>query len=322
MNRGGLELGGVICILRAAARRPNGVRQICNLLYRRFSTCRRQDSERPADWRLPKRTDADWKSAIRQTASLRYRTQAWSLCKPLTSRVSRRWSKALLLLSLGLSATALGAGESWPEALERMPLGSHAGELNRTNCVNIMLHAFQSNAVVKALIFMPGATDEFYMFRRARAVLTNDSPTLLDAVRALTNQTLIRATFKSPLMLLHTDEDPLEPDIVVQDQPTVERLRTTAFLPRLQCDDRDWDVVQPILKWKLKMDIRPWKNSADSWHFYRHSFVEAGVTEWEALETAALAGKSRFTVRRKQVVFEPDPRQRARPRFESNHAGH
>ena len=197
-----------------------------------------------------------------------------------------------------------------------MPLNAPVAQLNRTNCVQLMLGAFQSNAVVKALIFMPGATDEFYMFRRAQAELTNASPTLLDAVRALTNQTLIRATFRAPLLLLHTDEDPLEPDIVVQDQPTAEKLRQAAFLPRLFCYDRDWDYVQPALKWNLKVDIRPWKNSTDSWHFYRHSFVASGLTGWEALETAALAGKSRFTVRRKQVVFEPDPRQRATPRFE------
>ncbi len=45
-----------------------------------------------------------------------------------------------------------------------MPLGTNVTELNRTNCVGIMLRAFQSNNVVKALIFMPGATDEFYFF--------------------------------------------------------------------------------------------------------------------------------------------------------------
>jgi hypothetical protein len=190
-----------------------------------------------------------------------------------------------------------------------MPLGARVTQLNRTNCVAVMLRAFQSNDVVKALIFMPGATDEFYMFRRAKAELTNASPTLLDALRVLTNQTLIRTTFKPPLLLLHTDEDLLEPDIVIQDQPTAEKLKRAAFLPRLLCDDRDWDFVQPLLKWRLKLDFRPWKSSTDSWHFYRHSFVECGLTGWEALETAALAGKSRFTVRRKQVVFEPDSRE-------------
>lgn len=224
--------------------------------------------------------------------------------------------KVLLWLLFCLSALASDAGESWPGALTRMPLSARVAQLNRTNCVGIMLHAFQSNEVVKALIFMPGATDEFYMFRRAKADLTNASPTLLDALSALTNQTLIRATFRPPLLLLHTDEDSLDPDITILDQATAERLKRSVFLPRLLCDDRDWDVVQPLLKWKLKLDIRPWKSSTESWHFYRHSFACFGLTGWEALETAALAGKSRFTVKRKQVVFEPDPRERVTPRFE------
>src|SRR5450631_2184745 len=85
--------------------------------------------------------------------------------------------------------------ETWQDVLGRMPLGTNVAELNRTNCVKIMLPALQSNDVVKALIFMPGATDEFYFHRRGTASLTNASPTLLDAVSALTNQTLIRATF-------------------------------------------------------------------------------------------------------------------------------
>lgn len=222
----------------------------------------------------------------------------------------------LLSLSFCLSTFVSRASESWPGVLARMPLSPRVTQLNRTNCVGIMLHAFQSNEVVKALILMPGATDEFYMFRRAKAELTNASPTLLDALAALTNQTLIRATFQSPLLLLHTDEDSLEPDTIIQDQATAERLKHAVFLPRLLCDDRDWDVVQPLLKWSLKLDIRPWKSSTDSWHFYRHSFACFGLTGWEALETAALAGKSRFTVKRKQVVFEPDPRERVTPRFE------
>ena len=63
------------------------------------------------------------------------------------------------------------AGEPWQEALARMPLGAGATELGRTNCVPLMLDAFQSNGVVKALIFMPGATDELLFFpARARNV--------------------------------------------------------------------------------------------------------------------------------------------------------
>ena len=45
-----------------------------------------------------------------------------------------------------------------------MPLTERVTELERHNVVRIMLNSFQSNAAVQALIFMPGATDEFYFF--------------------------------------------------------------------------------------------------------------------------------------------------------------
>lgn len=220
------------------------------------------------------------------------------------------------VILLGVGVTVSEAAEPWVDALAQMPFRKGAAELNQTNCVALVIEAFRSNAVVKALIFMPGATDEFYMFRRAKARLTNPSPSLMDAVSALTNQTLIRATFKAPFLLLHTAEDPLEPDIVIQDPATADRLKASPFRAELRCDDRDWDYLQPVLRWRLKMDVRPWRFSADSWHFYRHSFAADGLSCWEALETAAFAGKSRFTVKRKQVVFEPDPRVLETPRFD------
>jgi hypothetical protein len=223
---------------------------------------------------------------------------------------------AVLFPFLGLCGShfASHAADSWPAALAAMPLNSAVRQLNRTNCVELMLRAFQSNAVVKALIFMPGATDEFYMFRRARATLTNAAPSLIDAVAALTNQTLIRATFQPPVLLLHTHEDPLEPNITVQDQSSADKLRQTRMVPHMVCNDRDWDYLQPLLRGSIHLDLRPWRGSYDSWHFYRHSFAAWGLTGWEALETAALAGKSRFTVQRKRVVFEVDPRVRVTPK--------
>ena len=108
-------------------------------------------------------------------------------------------TRCILCLAVCLLQSALSAAETWQDALARMPLGHKVTELNRTNCADVFLGAFQSNNVVKALVFMPGATDEFYFFRRARADLTNSPASLLDAVSALTNQTQIRATFRPPL---------------------------------------------------------------------------------------------------------------------------
>ena len=195
----------------------------------------------------------------------------------------------------GTNVTAL-AQETWQSALSRMPLGANAAELNRTNCVSLMLNSFQSNAAVKALIFMPGATDELYFFRRAHAKLTNVHPSLLDAVVALTDQTYIRATFRPPLLLLHTSEDPLDAIAIVKNKSTAAKLHRNVIPDRVVFDDASWDEVRAALSKKLSVGLRPFSNAPDSWHFYRHNLAVCGVTEWEMLETIAMADKTKFTV--------------------------
>lgn len=205
--------------------------------------------------------------------------------------------------------------EPWQFALDSMPLG-RVTELNRTNCVKLMLNGFQSNGVVKALIFMPGATDEFYFFRRAHAVLTNSYPSLLDAVTALTNQTLIRATFHPPMLILHTEEDPLDGQAVVKDLPTAERIRQRQFVNHGLYNDRDWDFLLPILRRKLHVSLSPSRYRMASWHFYRHSFAAWGLNGWEALEAVALAGKTKFTVDKKHITFIGDERVLSTPKID------
>ena len=219
-------------------------------------------------------------------------------------------TRSLLCLSFCLAQVTLSASEAWQAALGRMPLGTNVTQLDRNNCVGILLRAFQSNEVVKALIFMPGATDEFYFFRRARADLTNSPASLFDAVNALTNQTLIRATFRPPLLLLHTGEDLLEPVLKIEHQPTAEKLRQARFVAHALYDDRDWDSLWPVLKKSFRTGLHPWPRLTASWHFYRHSFAAWNLTAWEGLEATALAGQTTVTVRRKKVVFELDMRPR------------
>jgi hypothetical protein len=225
-------------------------------------------------------------------------------------------NRRLLCLSVCLLQFALHAADTWPDALSRMPLGTNVTQLDRTNCIGIMLGAFQSNDVVKALVFMPGATDEFYFFRRAHAGLTNSSASLLDAVSALTNQTLIRATFRPPLLLLHTAEDILEPEIKVEHQPTADKLRQARFVPHALYNDRDYDYLRPVLKSSLRVDLLPWPRTRHSWHFYRHSYAAWNLNGWEALEATALAGQTSITVRKKQLVFELDIRPRTAPKMD------
>jgi hypothetical protein len=215
-------------------------------------------------------------------------------------------ARSLILLAW-LATTAL-ADESWQSALGEMPLAANVAELNRTNCVPLMLNAFQSNGVVKALIFMPGATDEFYFFRRAHAALTNSNPSLLDAVTALTNQTYIQATFQPPLLLLHTTEDALDGFASVKNESTAAKLRQRLEPDRVIFNDADWNNLRSVLNKRLSVGLRPWPDEPETWHFYRHSFAACGVTQWELLETIALSGKTTFTVNWLTAKFQPDTR--------------
>ncbi|MEO6183824.1 MAG: hypothetical protein ABIP71_12130, partial [Verrucomicrobiota bacterium] len=170
----------------------------------------------------------------------------------------------------------------------------------------------------KALIFMPGATDEFYFFNRGKARLTNSFPTLLDAVTALTNQTLIRVTFRDPFILLHSTEDSLEPLSKIEHEPTAQRIRKKKFVQHALYNDRDWDFILPKLSFYLDTKMLPGSLSHDSHHFYRHSFAAHNLGGWEILEAMAFAGKTQFTVQKKKVLFEGDQRFRAKPKVPEN----
>jgi hypothetical protein len=225
----------------------------------------------------------------------------------------RRAVFTFLVFAGGLLALAVGAQPSWQEAFAKMPLAENVPELDRHNCVRVVLNSFQSNAAVRALIFLPGATDEFYFFRRAHARLTNAAPTLLDAISALTNQTNLRATVNPPFLLLHTAEDPLEPIAVIEDQRTAERIRRRHFEKHTVFDDLGWDHFAPILAFDLNTHITPRTGSHGSYHFFRHSFAEFDLNGWDALRAAALADKTGFTVKKRWIVFHGDPRYMGKP---------
>jgi len=222
----------------------------------------------------------------------------------------------VLLVALFVAIVGQINAETWSDALAKMPLGQAVGELNRTNCVRLLLDAFQSNATVRAFIFTPGATDELYFFKRVCVPLTNASPTLLDAVAALTNQSPLRAAFRPPFFLLYSNEDVLDLIITNRHEPTVEKLKQRKSILYLRFDDRDWDQVRPVIIKQLGVDLKPWPKSRDSWHFYRHSFAGWNLTPWEAAQATALAGKTLFTVSRGRLTYELDPRFGALPKLE------
>jgi hypothetical protein len=208
-----------------------------------------------------------------------------------------------------------GEGGDWRKALSQMPLGASVTELDRTNCIPIMLNAFQSNDVVKALIFMPGATDEICFFRRAHAKLSGANPSLADAIAALTSQTYIRADFHPPFLLLHTTEDPLEPIAIVRNKATAAKLQTRMVPDRLVFNDCEWDNLRAALKKKLTVNLRPFSNSPDSWHFYRNTFAACGLTQWQLLEAIAMSGQTTLTVHWLTADFQLDTRAGPTPGF-------
>lgn len=225
---------------------------------------------------------------------------------------------AFFFLVLLTSPFSLFAMEPWQKALSKMPLRAGVTQLSKTNAVEVMLEAFQENDAAKALILMPGATDEFYFFNRGNATITNTSPTLLDAVNALTNQTLIQVTFHAPFILLHSAEDPLEPLYKIEDEKTFERIRKKKFTPDVLYQDRDWDSILPTLEFHLNTKVVPELHSYHSNHFYRNSFAAHNLDGFEILEALAFAGKTQFTIEKKKVLFEGDKRFRARPKVPEN----
>ena len=222
-----------------------------------------------------------------------------------------------LLLSLLLTCSTVFAEEpTWPDALATMPLGTNIHVLNQTNCAEVLLARFPSNSAVKAFVFMPGATDELYFFRRVNVVLTNANPTMLDAVIALTNQSPLRITNRGAFLLIYSCEDVLELDIKIQHEKTAEKLKMGKPLPHLLMIDRDWTQFLAVTQKKISPTLWPFPRTKESWHFYRHTFAGWNLTPWETLEAAAYSGKTKFTVVRGQVNFELDERVNQLPKLD------
>lgn len=160
---------------------------------------------------------------------------------------------------------------------------------------------------------MPGATDEFYFFRRASAVVANDHPTLLDAVTALTNQTLIRCAFRNPLILFYSAEDTLDRINRVEDEGTAARIRKHRFPSSVLFNDRDWNSLHSSLSFHLDTRFLPSPGSNESNHFYRHSLVAYGLEPIELLDSLSYAGKTVYSIQKRKILFELDGRFNERP---------
>jgi hypothetical protein len=221
----------------------------------------------------------------------------------------------ICLLLLSLSHRSRAEAE-WSTALKDMPLQLLNARLDRTNCVELILKSFRSNSVVKGIVFLPGATDELYLTRRVNPRLTSHAPSLLEGIHSITNGSLIRATFRHPLLLLHTDSDLLEPNIANEPDAMLPSFYKKGAASDLLYIDRSWEKIQPDLRRWLGVSVIPASGSRESWHFYRHHLRGFQLSEHELLEAVCLSGKTQVTINRHgglfrnrmQIVFAPDKR--------------
>lgn len=163
---------------------------------------------------------------------------------------------------------------------------------------------------------MPGATDEFYFFKRAKINIKSSNPTLLDAITALTNQTPIRAKLEGALLVLHTMEDPDPMIMEVNDERTAAKLRKNRFAKEVRYNDKDWDTAYKSIRFHLNTRLEPPPKSHESNHFFRYHIAAYDLTGWEAIHALCLAGKTKVTVEKHKVSFLSDTRIKGRPSLE------
>ena len=208
------------------------------------------------------------------------------------------------LLACGWPALLHGAEESWVKALRAMPLPPGA-TLNRSNAVEVLLNAFPSNTVLKAMVVLPGVSDDFYLIHRDAPALNLRAANLWEGIVALTNATPVRVTWREPLVLLHAGaRESLQASIRIGDAAMAGRLKLQHLPGRVLHLDAHWETLQPSLERVLGRRVRPEGASAEAWHFNRHNVAGWHLTGWELLEAVSLTGGTAVTVQKLGINFQ------------------
>jgi len=217
--------------------------------------------------------------------------------------------KTFLLLMVGCWCSLVNrspAAEGWQEALRGMPLHTET-VLNRDNSLPILLRAFQSNAVVKALVVLPAVSDDFYLINRHQPKLNLKAANLLAAITALTNATAVRAAFQAPLLVLHLDRDQLRPAVLIKQKPTAESSSHECRLPHALFIDAPWQQVQPTLRKAFQMQIGPEAQSMATWHFARHNLAAWNLADSDLLAALTLTARTTVSIQRHRLVWKEVP---------------
>lgn len=190
------------------------------------------------------------------------------------------------------------------KALRAMPLPA-AATLNRSNAVDVLLGAFQSNGVIKAIVILPGVSDDFYLIHRDAPALNLRATNLWEGIVALTNATAMRVTWREPFVLLHAGaREVLRASIRIEDMAMAGRLKLKNLPERVLHLDAHWETIQPALERALGRRVRPEGASTEAWHFNRHNLTGANLTGWELLEAVSLTGGTTVTVQKLGIHFQ------------------
>jgi hypothetical protein len=194
--------------------------------------------------------------------------------------------KALAAILFLLTAS-LPAAEPWQESLAEMPVPARAFRIYKTEPAKVLFDAFRSNAIVKALIFLPAATDQLYFFDRG-FVTPPKKANVLTVLEKISERSPLQFTFRSPFLLIHAPEDVLR---------QVSRLEISGtFAEHFRVIDRDWESLQPLLARTIPGTFNPSPSSPSAWHFYRAYFAGWHLSSVELLQATTLATKTIVTV--------------------------
>ena len=194
------------------------------------------------------------------------------------------------------------SGQSWESALAQMAL-TKKGPLERETVIPVCLESFRSNATVKALLFLPGVSDDFYLINRSKPRLAIPASTLSEALIALTNATQIKVSYRAGFLMVHTARDRLDPQIIVKNRATAEQLAIMRSTQEFECIDLHWDALQAKLQTAFHIAIRPKAGSQSAWHFARHNLAAFGLTDGELIAALSTAGKTKVVIGRNTVSF-------------------
>jgi hypothetical protein len=206
---------------------------------------------------------------------------------------------ALLLLLVSTRA------DDWRETLARTPFPRTSFKAYQTEPVELILKAFRPEGELRGVVLMPAAADQLYFFDWGRVDLAG-SPSLLDALNALTNKAEMTYSFVAPFLLIHLARDTTsDPVTFAADAPPTlqsrKRARKTFYL------DRPYDKILSEFKWTTGLNAIPDSRSPDSYHYYRLAFVGYYLSPPEYIRAVGFGTKTSVRVEKKRVVFQERP---------------